>query len=231
MTIVYLPMLTECAPVSFVSLALAPLVLGQAGVFQSLGTLSAIGEIFAHTAQNAEADKKSYAEKLENARGDDVFKYILLINVAALEGYVAQTRVQAEQSFRLARIIASTGFAILAVGIVLAVYLSLVGRPTLEAAYLTAISGVLTEFISGVFFYLYNRTLQQINRFHDKLVGMQQTSMAYLATGLVADRKMGDDARLALATGAAQFTDNASEGTANAALHPTAAGLSVSGRV
>ena len=72
----------------------------------------------------------------------------------------------------------------------------------MEVAYLTAIAGVLTEFISGVFFYLYNRTLQQINRFHDKLVAMQQTSMAYLATGLVSDRKTGDEARLDLAKSA-----------------------------
>lgn len=187
----------ECAPLTLASLALAPISLGQLAAIDAIGS---IAKVFADTAAKAQADKKSYAEKLEGATGDDVFKYILLINVSALEGYVAQTRVQAEQSFRLARIIASMGFAILAVGIALAIYLSVLDRPTLDAAYLTAIAGVITEFISGVFFYLYNRTLQQINLFHDKLVGMQQTSMAYLATGLVSDRKTGDEARLALAT-------------------------------
>lgn len=191
----------ECAPLTVVSLALAPIALGQ-----MIMGVDTIAEAFAKAAKKAQEEKKSYADKLEKATGDDVFKYILLINVSALEGYVAQTRVQAEQSFRLARIIASTGFAILAVGIAMAIYLSILGRPTFEAAYLTVIAGVLTEFISGVFFYLYNRTLQQINLFYDKLVAMQQTSMAYLATGLVSDRKTGDDARLALATRASHYS-------------------------
>lgn len=131
--------------------------------------------------------------------------------MAALEGYVAQTHIQAEQSFRLTKIVAAIGFAMLGVGIVLAIYLSALDRPTLDAAYLAAIAGVLTEFISGVFFYLYNRTLQQINLFHDRLIAMQQTSMAYLATGLVSDRKTGDEARLDLAKSTTASTGPAGE--------------------
>ena len=161
--------------------------------------VGAIAKMFVQAAHKAAEDKKTFTDKLEAASGEDVFKYILLINVSELEGYVAQTRAQAEQSFRLAKVVASVGFAILGVGITLAIYLSVIGRPTLEAAYLTAVAGVLTEFISGVFFYLYNRTLQQINLFHDKLVSMQHMSMAYLATGLVSDRTKGDQARIDLA--------------------------------
>ena len=186
----------DFTPMALGSLALTSIALGQLGAFDAF---SSIVKVFAETANKAQEEKKNYSENLEKAEGDNIFKYILLINVAALEGYVAQTRIQAEQSFRLTKIVALIGFVMLGVGIVLAIYLSTLGRSTLEAAYLAAIAGVLTEFISGVFFYLYNRTLQQINRFHDKLVAMQQTSMAYLATGLVSDRGTGDKARLDLA--------------------------------
>ena len=182
------------------TLAFVPFFWGQMSASSSLS--SHLTTLFAEDAAKAWAEKKTYAEKLEAAQGDDVFKYILLINVSALEGYVAQTRIQAEQSFRLAKIVSSIGFTILCVGIAFSIYLSIRGNTSLEAGYLTSVAGVITEFISGIFFYLYNRTLQQINRFHDRLLAMEQSSMAYLATGLVSDRKTGDEARLALAKNA-----------------------------
>jgi predicted HTH transcriptional regulator len=49
-----------------------------------------------------------------------------------------------------------------------------------------------------VFFYLYNKSLQQINRFHDRLVAMQQTSMSFLASSLVVDENKRDDAKIEL---------------------------------
>ena len=130
-------------------------------------------------------EKRNYVSKLEAAEGDMVYKYVLLINIAALEGYVAQTRLQAQQSFNLSRFIALAGFVIIAVAIALSIILT-AGSDSivnLNAAYLAGIAGVLTEFISGVFFYLYSKTLNQINLFHDKLVDMQKTSLEYLHSG------------------------------------------------
>jgi Cyanobacterial TRADD-N associated 2-Transmembrane domain len=154
------------------------------------------GRLFAEDAKDAAKEKGKYAASLEGASGDEVFKYLLLINVSALDGYIAQARLQAEQSFRLTRWIAALGSLLIGGGVALGIVLNTIGKPTLEAAYLAAIAGVLTEFISGVFFYLYNRTLQQINRFHDRLVYMQQLSMSYLAASLVADAAKRDDARI-----------------------------------
>jgi hypothetical protein len=56
----------------------------------------------------------------------------------------------------------------------------------MNAAYLAGIAGVLTEFIAGVFFYLYSKTLGQINLFHDKLVDMQKTALTHISD---ADKK------------------------------------------
>jgi hypothetical protein len=59
-----------------------------------------VSRLLLKNAKKASENKQNYTEKLEKASGEDVFKYILLINVSALEGYVLQTRLQAEQSFR-----------------------------------------------------------------------------------------------------------------------------------
>lgn len=139
-------------------------------------------ESFTNSAKKSYDDKKSYEEKLENANGNDVYKYVLLINVSALEGYVAQARLQAQQSFDLSKVVAVIGFTIISIAIVLSVYLTINGNTSLNAAYLTGVAGVLTEFTSGVFFFLYSKTLGQINLFHDKLVDMQKTALSYLAS-------------------------------------------------
>ena len=135
---------------------------------------------FAESAQKADTSKSTYQQKLETSEGIDIYKYVLLINIAALEGYVAQARLQAQQSFNLSKIIAITGFIIVGIAIILSVALTMHGDQNLNAAYLAGISGVLTEFISGVFFLLYSKTLGQINVFHDKLVDMQKTALSHI---------------------------------------------------
>ena len=140
---------------------------------------------FYNSVTQSQDNKKTYEEKLENATGPDVFKYILLINTTALEGYVAQSRLQAQQSFKLSKTVAIVGFLILVAAILLSIILTFFGKTNLDAAYLSGIAGVLTEFISGVFFYLYNRTLSQINLFHDKLAEMQKTALQHIAENMV----------------------------------------------
>jgi hypothetical protein len=161
-------------------------------------TANLLNELFKKRAEDSEQEKKNYSDKLEAATGDDIFKYILLVNISALEGYVAQTRIQAQQSFNLSRIIAILGFAILSIAIGLSIFLTMSGKTDLNAAYLGGIAGVMTEFIAGIFFYLYNKTLQQLNLFHDKLVSMQQTSMSYMAASLIKDEELKDKAKLEL---------------------------------
>jgi len=157
---------------------------------------SRIADFFAKRVEISTKEKKTYSEKLESATGDDIFKYILLINISALEGYVAQTRIQAQQSFQLSKIIAIVGFIILSVAIVLSIFLTMTGNDNLKAAYLGGIAGVITEFTAGIFFYLYNKTLQQINLFHDKLVSMQQISMSYMAANLIQNEEKKDKTKI-----------------------------------
>lgn len=93
---------------------------------------------------------------------------------------------------------ATIGFTLICVGIVVGIVSNFVGDITLDVAYLTSIAGILTEFISGGFFYLYNRTLQQLNRFHDKLLASKENSMALLASSSIKDDTKRDDAKAEL---------------------------------
>ena len=144
-----------------------------------------VHEYIQSSLSNALSEKRSYTEKLEDAQGDDIFKYLLLINRSALDAYIAQARLQSEQSFTLSRRLALGGFVLLSLSIVLGVVASITGNVRLDAAYLAAIAGALTQFISGVMFYMYNRTLQQLNRFHDKMVPSEHISMAFLANSQI----------------------------------------------
>lgn len=91
----------------------------------------------------------------------------------------SKPRLQAVQSFRLSRVVAVAGFALISTGIALGVYYAISASGTLDAAYLSAVAGLITEFVSGVFEYLYNRTLQQLNRFHDRMISSQNVAISF----------------------------------------------------
>ena len=51
-------------------------------------------------------------------------------------------------------------------------------------------AGVISEFLSATFFYLYNKNLKQLNFFYEKLIKFQDTYWAIaLANGLPEDKK------------------------------------------
>jgi hypothetical protein len=149
--------------------------------------------------KKAEKDKRDYLEKLESAEGEDVFKYLLIIDTVAMERYIGQTRIQANDSFVLSKIAAIIGFILIAVGLTISLILKALGNSDLSPGYLSSIAGILTEFISGIFFYLYNRTLEQLNRFHDKMLQSRQTALSLLASNSIDDKGKRDDNKAELA--------------------------------
>lgn len=52
----------------------------------------------------------------------------------------------------------------------------------IEAGAIATVAGVLSEFISATFFFLYNKNLQQLKFFYEKLIKFQDT---YWALGLL----------------------------------------------
>lgn len=103
---------------------------------------------------------------------EDFFDKLVQINFNYIDKYYAQTQVQAQKSFSLAAVAAAIGFLVIATGVVLMFI------KDIEAAKITAGAGVLSEFIASIFFYLYNRTILKMSRYHQKLIFTQNVSLA-----------------------------------------------------
>lgn len=116
-----------------------------------------------------------------------MFRQIFLITEASLETYIAQSRIQASTSFSLALAAGVAGFILILFGVCVAIFHPTPSTSGLTPERLSALSGVLTQFISAIFFFLYNRTLQQIDIFHGSLVELQELSVSILAGLQIAD--------------------------------------------
>ncbi|MGH1467107.1 MAG: TRADD-N-associated membrane domain-containing protein [Cognatishimia sp.] len=139
---------------------------------------------------DARAEKKEYLQKLEQASGEDVFKLMNLISFASMDEFIAEARLHAQQSFRICMISASVGFLIICVSVGFGIYFQLAGIEGLSAAYLGSVVGLITEAISAIFFSLYSRTTNQVNRLYDRLLASQSAFSSILGTTLLEDQKV-----------------------------------------
>ena len=106
-----------------------------------------------------------------------------------MEQYYLLVRTQTEKSYGLTQFAAFVGFFTLIAGIILSFFEGLNSPSTI----ITIASGTLIEFISAVFFYIYNRTVNQLNTYHEKLVNVQDTMLALKVAQIVKDEKLKDD--------------------------------------
>lgn len=103
---------------------------------------------------------------------DDVFENSIKMSYKYLDQYYLQTREQAQRGFFVTVCVAIFGAMLIFAGIVAMFF----GK--VEPSYVTCASGVITEFIAAIFFYLYNRTVSSMSRYHNKLVLSQNISIA-----------------------------------------------------
>jgi hypothetical protein len=96
------------------------------------------------------------------------------INVTRLDEYYNEVKRHTVYSFSFALIVGLVGFSLIIVGIFLGY-----DGDKMTTAYLAGISGILIEFISGVFFYLYNQTVKQLKLYHDNLIDLQNTLLSF----------------------------------------------------
>jgi hypothetical protein len=115
-------------------------------------------------------------ESLQDDLEKDFFNNLVKINFKYIDKYYLQTQIQADKAFTMCAIAAFIGFLVMIAGIV-QMY---VGK--LQPAYLTTVSGVLSEFIAAVFFYLYNKTILKMAEYHRKLVLTQNVGLALRIT-------------------------------------------------
>jgi hypothetical protein len=103
----------------------------------------------------------------------DIFSVIQL-GLNQINEYYTINKSQARNSFRVSMGAMVVGLLALSIGIVL----NYKQPQHTTVPTLSAISGVLLQFSGGAYFYLYNRTLQQLNFFYETLVRLQDTMLA-----------------------------------------------------
>ena len=108
------------------------------------------------------------------------FDRLVGINVDNLAAYYVLVKVHTDKSFLVATAAGVVGFTLVATGLVLG-YFGAAGSPNIT--YVSAGAGVLTEFIAGVFFYLYNRTVRQLKEYHDSLLAVQNILLSFKLVG------------------------------------------------
>lgn len=118
---------------------------------------------------------KMIAYELDNMLSEveeDIFENSIKMSYQYLDQYYSQTKDQAKRGFGITVAVSVFGALLIGVGIV-AMFM---GKT--EPSYVTCASGVMTEFISAVFFYLYNKTVTSMNNYHNKLVLSHNISIA-----------------------------------------------------
>lgn len=103
---------------------------------------------------------------------DDVFENSLKLSYKYLDQYYYQTREQAQKGFIVTVCVAVFGAVLIFSGII-AMFMG-----KIEPSYITCASGIITEFIAAIFFYLYNKTISSMSKYHNKLVFSQNISIA-----------------------------------------------------
>ncbi|HZD57447.1 MAG TPA: hypothetical protein VE136_12020 [Anaerolineales bacterium] len=104
------------------------------------------------------------------------FESLVQINIENLGAYYAQVKNHAERGFMASLAVAIVGFALIATGLIL----GFVRAPNAQTlAYISSGSGVITEFIAAIFFYLYNRTVRQMKDYHDSLLSVQNILLSF----------------------------------------------------
>ena len=112
------------------------------------------------------------AENIKDDVVEDIFENSIKMSYKYLDQYYLQTKQQAQKGFLATMLVAGFGALLIAGGIV-AMYFGVV-----EPSYITCGAGVITEFIAAVFFYLYNKTVSSMSKYHNKLVLSHNISTA-----------------------------------------------------
>jgi uncharacterized protein YpmB len=120
----------------------------------------------------------------ETEAPEDYINKLIELNVTRLEEYYDEVKRHSFLSFSFSLIVGVVGFLLILTGIGLGYF----GHgEKMNIAYLSGISGIITEFISGVFFYLYNQTVKQLKTYHNDLIDLQNTLLSFKLVEQVKD--------------------------------------------
>ena len=103
---------------------------------------------------------------------NNIYSQSIKMNYRYLDRYYMQTQDQANKGFMVTVVVAVFGAILIFFGVI-SMYFG-----ATKPAYITVASGSITEIISSVFFYLYNKTVTNMGKYHEKLVLSQNVAYA-----------------------------------------------------
>jgi protein-S-isoprenylcysteine O-methyltransferase Ste14 len=111
---------------------------------------------------------------------------IIQLNLNQLDEYYTINKTQARNSFYTSLFLIFLGFFTITVAIVISL-----SNPSLNIGIpvISGISGVLLQFIGGANFFIYSKTLEQVNRFYNNLIKTQDTMLAIELCRQIDDEK------------------------------------------
>ena len=112
------------------------------------------------------------AENIQSEVQEDIFENSIKMSYKYLDQYYLQTRTQAQNGFYITVGVSVSGAILIGIGIVV------LFMEKIEPSYITCASGLITEFIAAIFFYLYNKTIISMSKYHNKLVLSHNISIA-----------------------------------------------------
>ena len=101
-------------------------------------------------------------KKVNNDTQDNVLD-LMVKNVAELREYYVISKQQANRAFSSALLICFLGFLVFVIGIIISL------ATEQNIILYTTISGAIVELISGLFFWIYSRSQEQLNLYHERL--------------------------------------------------------------
>jgi hypothetical protein len=120
-------------------------------------------KIFKTEEKEVQTEVEKAVKHFDEIDTSDVLK-LMRRNVAELKEYYTINKQQARNAFTSALIVCFLGFILFAAGVIA----SYVSKDNNIIIYST-VSGTIVEVVSGLFFWLYSKSLKQINLFHESL--------------------------------------------------------------
>lgn len=125
---------------------------------------------------------------VQNALPDsDAYNNLIKLSFKYLDQYYQQTREHAQRGFIATMLVSIFGAVLIMAGIV-AMFLGFT-----ESATVTSASGIISQFISAVFFYFYNKTVAGMSKYHNKLVMAQNISIALAAADSLPEDRQAEE--------------------------------------
>jgi hypothetical protein len=151
---------------------------------------------------------RSPSESGASPEKEELFDASLELNLNQLREYYVINKSQARSSFRMGVASVLLGLSAILVGVGL-VYAGGGGKTHIGVAVVTAVAGLLAQFIGASCFYLFNKAQEQSIHYYDRLTELQGTLLAVQLAGSITKTDLADATRQEIVFALVKWTPEA----------------------